>query len=314
MTLRTKIIALAVLPLLAALGLVAFGLQHQSRDLHQRERLLIEQSHMAQRRGELRSYVDLALSVIRPLYQRGDDAATRQEALRLLGTLDYGNDGYFFVYDLQGHVLMHSRQPELVGQSLWDLRDSQGRYTIRDLIGRARAGGGYVEYEWRKPSAGGLAPKLGYVQALDRWQWMVGTGLYLDDIQATLDALDQQTSGNVSGTLLWIAAIATLSLAAVSAGGLLLNLSEHRVAEAKLRQLARRVVQSQEEERAHLARELHDGTSQTLVSAKLLVESAVDGLQREGRPVPPLLARALQRLGEALLEVRHISHRLRPAL
>ncbi|WP_295538184.1 cache domain-containing protein [uncultured Pseudacidovorax sp.] len=314
MTLRTKIIALAVLPLLAALGMVAFGLQHQSRDLHRRERLLIEQSHMAQRRSELRSYVDLGLSVIRPLYQRGDDAATRQEALRLLGTLDYGNDGYFFVYDLQGHVLMHSRQPELIGQSLWDLRDSQGRYTIRDLIARARAGGGYVEYEWRKPSVGSLAPKLGYVQALDRWQWMVGTGLYLDDIQATLDALDAQTSGNVSGTLLWIAAIATLSLAAVSAGGLLLNLSEYRVAEAKLRQLARRVVQSQEEERAHLARELHDGTSQTLVSAKLLVESAVDGLQREGQPVPPLLVRALQRLGEALLEVRHISHRLRPAL
>ena len=100
----------------------------------------------------------------------------------------------------------------------------------------------------------------------------------------------------------------------VSAGGLLLNLSEHRVAEAKLRLLARQVVQSQEDERGHLARELHDGTSQTLVSTKLLVESAVDTLERAQQPAPPALGKALQRLNESLAEVRRISHRLRPAL
>ncbi|MDQ8002573.1 MAG: histidine kinase, partial [Pseudomonadota bacterium] len=61
-------------------------------------------------------------------------------------------------------------------------------------------------------------------------------------------------------------------------------------------------------------RELHDGTSQTLVSAKLLIESAVDALAREQRPVPPALPKALQRLGDSLTEVRRISHRLRPAL
>jgi two-component system NarL family sensor kinase len=74
------------------------------------------------------------------------------------------------------------------------------------------------------------------------------------------------------------------------------------------------VVQSQEDERAHLARELHDGTSQTLVSAKLLVESAVDQIERESRDAPPALAKALSRLNESLTEVRRISHRLRPAM
>jgi two-component system NarL family sensor kinase len=74
------------------------------------------------------------------------------------------------------------------------------------------------------------------------------------------------------------------------------------------------VVRFQEDERAHLARELHDGASQTLVSAKLLVESAVDQLERERHPAPPALARALVRLKESLTEVRRISHRLRPAM
>lgn len=316
MNLRTKIVALAVAPLLIALVLVALAVRHQEHDLAQRERALIERSYMAQRRSELRSYVELAVSNLRPLYESGqDDEATRNEALRRLAALDYGDDGYFFVYDLEGNSLMHSRQPELVGKNLWDMRDSRGRFTIQDLIkGAKENGGGYVEYEWRKPSSAQMAPKLGYVTALPRWNWMVGTGLYLDDIQSTMDTLDKQMNANVTATLLWIAGIAALCLGVVSAAGLFLNLSEHRVAEAKLRLLARRVVQSQEEERGHLARELHDGTSQTLVSAKLLIESAVEALGRKHLQPPPTLGMALQRLNDSLIEVRRISHRLRPAL
>ena len=316
MNLRTKIVALAVAPLLVALVLVALAVRHQEHDLAQRERALIERSYMAQRRSELRSYVDLAVSNLLPLYESGlDDEATRTEALRRLATLNYGDDGYFFVYDMDGNSLMHSRQPELVGQNLWGLRDSHGRFTIQELIKGARdKGGAYVEYEWRKPSSAQMAPKLGYVTALPRWNWMVGTGLYLDDIQSTMDTLDRQMNANVTATLLWIAGIAALCLGVVSAAGLLLNLSEHRTAEAKLRLLARRVVQSQEEERGHLARELHDGTSQTLVSAKLLIESAVEQLDRAHQSPPPALGKALQRLNDSLTEVRRISHRLRPAL
>ncbi|VTU32704.1 Signal transduction histidine-protein kinase/phosphatase DegS [Variovorax sp. PBS-H4] len=315
MNLRLKIVALAIAPLLVALVLVALAVRHQERDLATRERALIEQTYMNQRRSELRSYVALAVSVVQPLYDTGrDDEATRTEALHRLAALDYGNDGYFFVYDLQGRSLMHSRQPELVGRNLWELRDSRGRFTIQELIARARSGGGFVEYEWRKPSSAQTAPKLGYVTMLPRWNWMVGTGLYMDDIQSTMQALDRQMNQNVAATLLWIAAIAALCLAAVSAGGLLLNLSEHRVAEAKLRLLARQVVQSQEEERGRLARELHDGTSQTLVSAKLLVESAVEMLERTNQPAPTVLGKALVRLNACLAEVRRISHRLRPAL
>jgi two-component system NarL family sensor kinase len=114
--------------------------------------------------------------------------------------------------------------------------------------------------------------------------------------------------------LLWIAGIAVFGVALISSTGLLLNVSEQRVADAKLRLLAHQVVQSQEDERAHLARELHDGTSQTLVATKLLVESAVDALEA-GRPLPArVLATALERLKASLDEVRRISHRLRPAL
>lgn len=309
MRLRTKILLLAILPLLASLMLIALAVRHQERDLVQREYALVEGAYMEARRTELHNYVALAASTVQPLYDRGgNDPADRAQALRLLASLDYGPDGYFFVYDLQGRVLMHSRQPELEGQNLWELRDPAGRPTIQRLIAQARAGGGFVDYLWRQPSSGKDTPKLGYVIAYERWGWMLGTGLYLDSIQATLARIEGEANRNIATTLLWIAGIAVFGIALISASGLVLNLSEHRVAENKLRLLARQVQQSQEDERAHLSRELHDGISQTLVSTKLLVEAGAD----TGAPAP--LAQALQLLNQSLVEMRRISHRLRPAL
>jgi two-component system NarL family sensor kinase len=194
------------------------------------------------------------------------------------------------------------------------MRDARGNATIQALLARARAGGGYVEYMWRRPSTGQIAPKLGYVVEIPRWGWMVGTGLYRDDIDAATAQLDAQASSNIGETLLWIAAIAFGGVALISLSGVWLNLSEHRVADAKLQLLARKVVRFQEDERAHLARELHDGATQTMVSAKLLVESAIDQLEREDRASPPALEKALSGFKESLNEVRRISHRLRPAM
>jgi two-component system NarL family sensor kinase len=311
MRLRTKILLLAILPLLASLVLIALAVQHQERDLAQREYAMVERAYMDARRDELRNYVALAASTVQPLYERGgNEPADREQALRLLASLDYGTDGYFFVYDLQGRVLMHSRQRELVGQNLWALRDPQGRPTVQRLIAQARAGGGFVDYTWHQPSSGKDRPKLGYVMAYERWGWMLGTGLYLDGIQSTLARIEGEANRNVATTLLWIAGIAVFGIALISASGLALNLSEHRVAENKLRLLARQVQQSQEDERARLARELHDGVSQTLVSTKLLIETATDVDADAGGT----LAKALERLNQSLVEIRRISHRLRPAL
>ena len=309
MRLRTKILLLAVLPLLSSLALMAIVVRQQEHDLSRSEFAMVEKAYMQARRSELRNYVVLAASTIDGLYARaGDGAAIRQQALDRLATLNYGPDGYFFVYDLQGRVLMHSRQPDLVGQNLWSLRDPQGRATIQRLIAQARAGGGFVDYLWQQPSTGRMVPKLGYVMAYERWGWMVGTGLYLDGIQATLADLQAQANHNVAATLLWIAAIAALGVALISAGALALNLSEHRVAEGKLRRLAQQVQQSQEQERARLSRELHDGVSQLLVSAKLLVEAAAHTGQHAA------LAKAIALLNQGLTEVRQLSHQLRPSL
>lgn len=292
MKLRQKVIFLAITPLILALCAIAFAVRHQAITLAEQQRATIQQAYLASKEAELKHYVTLASHSIASLYQSGrKDEATQEEAKRILSALSYGDDGYFFIYDLQGKSLMHPRQPELVGQNLWQLRDAEGNLTIQRLMQRAKSGGGFERYNWIKPSTNKSAPKLGYVILMPEWGWMMGTGIYMDDVDQALAKVDAQQSRNIRSTMELIAAIAILGSLLVAACGLVLNLRELRVADAKLKVLAQRVVESQEEERARLSRDLHDGISQWLVSIKLQIEAGIARLagnteQKKRRPPP----------------------------
>jgi two-component system NarL family sensor kinase len=318
MKLRQKVIFLAITPLILVLCGLALFVRHQAITLAGQQRATIQQAYLASKEAELKHYVALAQRSVAHLYESNKtDAATRAEAMRILSTLSYGDDGYFFVYDMQGVNLMHPRQPDLVGKNLWEMRDVNGEFTIQNLIARARAGGGLQRYIWSKPSSLKAAPKLGYVIHMERWGWMMGTGIYLDDVDAALAKIDVQQSRNIESTMLWIAGLAILSAVVVALCGLALNISELRVADAKLKSLAQRVVESQETERARLSRDLHDGISQWLVSIKLQIEAGV--IRLAGNAAQQDVARSTfehtaEQLTGVLAEVRRISHNLRPAI
>ena len=318
MNLRQKVILFAITPLILSLCALALFVQHQASALARQQRATIQQAILASKEAELSHYVALATRSIAHLYDSGrNDAATLAEAKRILSTLSYGSDGYFFVYDLQGNNVVHPRQPDLEGRNLWELRDVNGVPTVQRLLARARAGGGLERYIWAKPSSSKPAPKLGYVVPLARWGWMMGTGIYLDDVDAALAKIDAQQSHNIQSTMLWIGALALLATLVVAGCGLALNISELRVADAKLKALAQRVVDSQEQERARLSRDLHDGISQWLVSIKLQIEAAL--IRLGGDAAQQQQARAgfehtAGQLGDVLAEVRRISHDLRPAI
>ena len=323
MQLRLKIFLLSIVPIVIALGSVILTVRHQTLELAKQERDLVESSFLASKETELRAYVKLAQSAIAPLVGQTPNPAHQAEAIAILARMEYGTDGYFFVYDMEGNNLMHSRQPGLVGKNLLGMKDPFGGSPIQKLLAATRNGGGTVRYYWEKPSSHEVAAKLGYVEPVHPWGWMLGTGLYLDDIELSLKSIDDRAQANIRDTQAWMYAIAIISIILIGSAGLALNISDNKVSSAKLRHLTQRVVHSQEEERARIARELHDGIVQVLVSSKFFLETAQLQLENqplaEKGPLVPLkatapLTRGLERLNEALLEVRRISHDLRPSL
>ncbi|AXK40164.1 cache domain-containing protein [Crenobacter cavernae] len=314
MQLRLKIVLLTILPLLLAMSALGTLVVHRADRLAEQQAVLIEDSLYSAKQAELQHYVQLALTAIDPLYRSGrNDAATQEQAKRILSGISYGDDGYFFVYDLAGKNLVHPRKPELVGRNLWDLTDPHGRHVIRSLLNKAQHGGGFQRYEWEKPTTRKMSEKLGYVVLLERWGWMIGTGVYLDDVERAIRASRDKARANVHATLWDIAAVALGAVLLVFAGGLALNVSEYRVADKKLKVLAQRLVNSQEQERARVSRELHDGISQLLVSTKFQFELVQHKLESGGLDVLEALNKGLAGLTEALGEVRRVSHDLRPS-
>lgn len=128
--------------------------------------------------------------------------AAQSEVKRILHSLTFGEDGYFFVYDGEGVNLVHPAQPELVGQPLITLRDGAGDLVIASLLNVAKQGGGYHRYTWRKPSLGDEEDKLGYVVELPKWGWILGTGLYVDDIAKEISRVRQQVTINIRNSFL----------------------------------------------------------------------------------------------------------------
>lgn len=315
MLLKNKIIILTVIPLLAVIAVIGVIVAIQSQRLAGLEARVIEESLLNSRRAELNHYVHMATTAIDHLQKSGlPEAEAQARAKDILRAMNYGDDGYFFAYQMNGVNLVHPRQPQLEGQNLWEMRDPKGMQVIRDLIETARNGGGYLRYQWQKPSTGLQTDKLAYVVTIKRWGWMMGTGIYLDDVEEATHRIRDDVAANIRSTMVLLVAVAVVSMLILVAGGVALNISEHRLADQRLRELAQRIVTSQEDERARLSRELHDGISQVLVSIKYQFELAQHHLESaEGDPAHDL-REGIQRLSGAIAEVRHISHDLRPTL
>jgi two-component system, NarL family, sensor kinase len=318
MRLRWAVALIALLPLALATAAATWVVTQRSQVLAELHLAAVEPVLLASRRAELQSYVNLARSSIAHVVRDGmPNALAQEQALTILRRLEFSHDGYFFVFDFDGNTLLYPRQPQLQGQNLMQMQDRRGQYPIQKLLAQARSGGGYVEYEWARPSTGRVETKLGYVEPVAGWQWMIGTGTYVDEPEVARRRMQEVTTQAVGDTLWRIGTIAVLATLGVVAAALLINLNEQRKADTKLRAMAGQIVLSQEAERARVARELHDGVSQWLVSVKYVFESALERSRQKPNSDEALthqLDEGVERLREVLGEVRRISHDLRPAV
>ncbi len=314
LTYRQKVFLLAALPLLLAVSLIAVVVANQSRQLAAREIAALEAQLIEAKRDELRNYISIARTAFVNIYGRAapDDEDAKLEVTRILSAMLYGQDGYFFVFDYDGNNLVAPRQTDLIGRNWIGLTDANDTPITNRLIELARSGSGYHSFDWPKPSTGETARMIVYVSGLQDWQWAVGTGIFIDDVLETVAIARADVEARIDRTTLYIMSIAIGALMTVFLSGLILNLSERRLADAKLKELTQRVIDVQEEERGRVARELHDGISQILVGARYTFELARRHLIKNDNRATDSMDKGIASLGGAIQEVRRISRDLRP--
>jgi len=111
----------------------------------------------------------------------------QQEALLRIKNLRYSKNEYFWINDLGPKMIMHPFKPELDGKDISGIKDPNGKYLFIEMVNVCKTKGeGFVEYIWPKPGLTDPVPKISYVKLFAPWGWVIGSGLYFDDIQKEL--------------------------------------------------------------------------------------------------------------------------------
>ncbi len=173
---RLSLVTLMVLVLLGLLLFFSLQIYHQGL--------------MGEKSRQTRAQVETAYSLVAGLEARVrkgelDEARAKAEALALLKGLRYGNDDYFWINDSHPTMVMHPMKPELDGKDLSGVEDKQGLKLFVAFADLARAqGAGEVAYYWPKPGVDEPVRKISYVKRFAPWDWIIGTGVYVDDVEA----------------------------------------------------------------------------------------------------------------------------------
>lgn len=161
-----------------------------------------ERSIMDRKAEMIRELTYSAWSVLQK-YHQDEIAGTRsvseaqQEAISGIEYLRYGREGkdYFWITDLQPLMIMHPYRKDLNGMDLTGFQDPTGKRLFVEMVDsatRSTTGEGFVEYRWQwKDDSSQIVPKLSFVKIFKPWGWVIGTGIYLEDVGEEIASLEQ---------------------------------------------------------------------------------------------------------------------------
>jgi methyl-accepting chemotaxis protein len=149
----------------------------------------LKDSMMEDRKEKTRNLVEVGIGIIthhHKLVAAGklSEADAKIAARDSLRTLRYGKDDYYFGFETSGIYILHGGNPAIEGQQKIDMKDTNGKFLVKELIAAAQAGGGFVDYWFPRAGQQKAEPKLGYAALFAPWNWVLGTGIYIDDVDA----------------------------------------------------------------------------------------------------------------------------------
>jgi methyl-accepting chemotaxis protein len=176
MSLKSRI---RVIVAVAAIGLLALaGLWLKSE----------RESIMSERKQSTKNLVGIPYSVLVEQYKLESEgkitrAEAQKNALEAIRTMRYEGSNYFWINDMHPTMVMHPMKPEMNGSDLTEVKDPTGKAIFVEFSKAARAADGdYVLYLWPRPGRDKPVQKLSYVEQFEPWGWVIGTGVYIEDV------------------------------------------------------------------------------------------------------------------------------------
>lgn len=315
MSYRAKLFLLTLLPIALISILTLWILRAQGERLATDQGTTVEQLIIAEKQQELRNYLALAEKAIDPSYNSflKTKRQAQAEAKEILRKMSAHEDQYFFVLDGTGTVVVEPRLSFMQGKNWIGMVNKDGRPVFKELIEYAQSGQEFYTFVWQKPSTKEYLPKLTHSVYLERWNWIIGTGIYLDDIDEQIESQRTELLQQFDLTRRKVGILAGMALTATALIMWLFQFSQQRMADAELRRLNQRLVEIQEGNRKRVSQELHDGISQLLVSSKYRLEAAMSTAGKNEK-IKQAVVGSIDTMDKAIAEVRRISLDLRPTV
>ena len=116
--------------------------------------------------------------------------AAQEQAKATIQAMRYEGKDYFWINDMTPRMIMHPIKPALNGKELSGVKDPNGKHLFNEMVAVCKKdGAGFVDYMWPKPDAPEPMPKISYVKLFPKWQWVIGSGIYIDDVEAEVSHL-----------------------------------------------------------------------------------------------------------------------------
>ncbi|WP_331344601.1 methyl-accepting chemotaxis protein [Cellvibrio sp. UBA7661] len=216
---KHKLILLGLVPGIAILVVLLLLVSVRMQTIVDKDMTILRDTLLNAHKTELRNSLDIASSLIKPLYDAAPsgDSVQKEQAIAVLKQLKYGKDGYFFGYDGSSVRVFSGSDSARIGDSFRDYKDVNGVFLINELVKQGQAGGGFVTYHFPRLGQGDTAyPKLSYAIWLDKWNLMLGTGFYIDSIDEAVAGARAIADEHIAATLMWVFALALVLLAAIA--------------------------------------------------------------------------------------------------
>ncbi|HBG20382.1 MAG TPA: hypothetical protein DDY32_14220, partial [Desulfobulbaceae bacterium] len=149
---------------------------------------------------ELQSVVNLAFSSIQAIYDEAGptDEEKKKQALRIIKSMRYAGDNYLWINDMVPTMVMHPMKSSMDGSNLADYKDPNGKKLFVEFVKVCEKDGqGFVDYMWPKPGEDKPVAKLSFVRLFKPWNWVVGTGVYLETAEARFKEEAKKQIGNL---------------------------------------------------------------------------------------------------------------------